>query len=149
MLLCGRVALKQYGSDGGLYIGWFDSKKRGHPPANILGVLIDGTTSTGPRFRGCAASSDPKAAHRQRDTAPLIAPDGKSHTWKIEYQPDADTGLGRLSVWLDDHKDAFTLPPEVRKAGATFDRFGLFVHEGGGRASRIYLDDLEYTAVEQ
>jgi hypothetical protein len=48
-------------------------------------------------------------------------------------------------VWLDDHKDSFPLPPELRKTGATFDRFGLFVHEGGGRASRVYVDDLEYT----
>ena len=36
--------------------------------------------------------------------------------------------------------------PEMRKAGAAFDRFGLFVHEGGGRVSRVYLDDLTYTA---
>lgn len=145
----GKVALMKYGSDGGVYIGWFDSRKRGHPPVNILGVLIDGTTSTGPRFRARVASTDPKEAHRQGDTAPRIAPDGSSHFWKLEYQPAADGGLGRVTVWLDDHKDAFTLPPELRKAGATFDRFGLFVHEGGGRASRIYLDDLEYTAAGQ
>ena len=141
----GKVALTQYGSDGGLYLGWFDSKKRGHPPANTLGIEITGTTSTGPRFRGFAASSDPKAAHRQRDTATLIAPDGASHAWKIDYQPDAEGGRGRLSVWLDGHEDTFVLPPELRKAGAAFDRFGLFVHEGGGRSSRIYLDDLTYT----
>lgn len=145
----GKVALTEYGQDSGVYVGWFDSKKRSHPPANILGVLIDGPTSTAPRFRACVASSDPKAAHRQYKTAPLIAPDGKSHTWKIEYQPDADDGRGRLTVWLDDKKDTFTLPPEVRKAGATFDRFGLFVHEDGGTALRIYLDDLEYTAAER
>jgi hypothetical protein len=48
----GKVVLPQYGPDGGLYLGWFDSRKRGYPPANILGVLIDGTTSGGPRFRG-------------------------------------------------------------------------------------------------
>lgn len=30
-----------------------------------------------------------------------------------------------------------------------FDRFGLFVHEGGGTASRVYLDDLEYSTAEQ
>ncbi len=113
---------------------------------NILGVGIEGATSSSPKFEARAASSDPKAAHRLGKTALRIAPDGKSHTWKIEYDPGAEGGRGRLTVWLDDHQDSFTLPPELRKAGATFDRFGLFVHEGGGRASRVYLDDLEYTA---
>ncbi len=143
----GRIALREYGSDSGVYLGWFDSAKRGHPPANILGVLIDGPTSAAPRFRGCVASSDPKVAtpHR-RETAAPIAPDGASRMWKITYQPDADDGRGRMTVWLDNHKDEFVLPPELRKVGATFDRFGLFVHEGGGTASRIYLDDLKYTA---
>jgi len=145
----GKVALTQYGSDGGLYFGWFDSKKRGHRPVNILGVLIEGSTSSAPSFRACAASSDAKSFLRRESTASRIAPDGKSHIWKIEYQPDADDGCGRLTLWLDDHKDSFTLPPELRKAGATFDRFGLFVHEGGGRASRIYLDDLNYTAANK
>jgi uncharacterized protein len=140
----GKIALERYGSDGGMYLGWFDSRKRGHPPANILGVLIDGTTSTGPRFRGFAASGDPKASMRARDTAPVIPPDGKPHTWKIDYDPAS----ARLAVWLDDRPDSFVLSPEMRKAGATFDRFGLFVHEGGGRASRIYVDDLEYTSAD-
>ena len=146
LVASGRLALKQYGSDGGLYIGWFNSRKRGYPPENILGVLIDGPTSTGPRFRGCAASSDSKIGHVQRDTAPPLAPNGTAHTWKMEYDPQADGGRGRLTVWLDDRHDAFTLPAALRQVGAVFDRFGLFVHEGGGRVSRIYLDDLEYSA---
>jgi hypothetical protein len=146
LVASGKVALERYGSDGGLYIGWFDSQKRGWPPANVLGVLIDGPTSTGPAFRGCAASSDPKLAHVQRETAPLIPPDGASHTWKIEYEPTAVGGRGRVTVWLDNSQDAFTLPDGVRKKGASFNRFGLFVHEGGGRASQVFFDDVEYTA---
>lgn len=142
----GKVALTEYGSDSGVYFGWFDSQKRGHPAANVLGVMIDGPTSTPPRFRGVVGSSDPKTGLLRRDTAAFIPPDGKSHTWKIEYDPGADEGRGRLTVWLGDRQDTFVLPTEVRKAGAAFDRFGLFVHEGGGTASRIALDDLQYTA---
>jgi hypothetical protein len=142
----GKVALKEYGSDGGMYVGWFDSHKRGYPPANILGVLIDGTTSSGPRFRGTVASSDPKLAHVQYETAPPLAPDAAAHTWKIEYAPNDAGGKGRLTVWLDDRSDSFVLPDGVRQRGATFDHFGLFVHEGGGRGSLVYLDDLKFTA---
>ncbi len=142
----GKVAVRQYGPDSGMYVGWFDSARRGWPPANILGVLIDGPGSN-PRFRACAASADPKVAlpYRRETTAP-IPPDGQSHLWKIEYHPESDGGQGRLTVWFDDHQDSFALPPGLRKAGAAFDRFGLFVHEGGGQASLIYLDDLTYTA---
>lgn len=48
-------------------------------------------------------------------------------------------------MWLDDREDSFPLTPELRKTGATFDRFGLFVHEGGGTSSRVFVDDLTYT----
>jgi hypothetical protein len=151
----GKVAVTRYGPDGGSYLGWFNSRKRGHPPADVLGILIDGPTSTGPRFRGCVTSSDPKLGqwrpgeNARGDTAALIPPDGRSHTWKIEYLPEADGGRGRMTIWLDDHKDSFTLPEGVRKRGAIFDRFGLFVHEVGGRASQVYFDDLEYTNAKE
>ncbi len=50
-----------------------------------------------------------------------------------------------MTVCLDEHQDSFTLPPGLRTQGATYDRFGLFTHEGGGSASRVFFDDLEYT----
>jgi WD40 repeat protein len=148
LVASGKVAVTQYGSDGGSYFGWFDSRKRGDPPANVLGVFIDGPTSTGPRFRARLGSSDARLGLCRYETAPLIPPDGRSHTWKIEYLPHADGGRGRMTVWLDDEKDSFVVPEEVRKRGAGFDRFGLFVHENGGRSSKVYLDDLEYTAAD-
>ena len=123
-----------------MYLGWFDAKKRGFPPANVLGVLIDGTGSR-PLFQGCAASADPKLSHVARKTGAPIPPDGAAHTWKLAYDPRADGGAGRLTVWLDDREDSFPLPPELR-------RFGLFVHEGGGTSSRVFVDDLTYTAAK-
>ncbi len=111
----GKIALTQYGPDGAAYLGWFDSTKRGHPPANVLGVLIEGPTSTGPRFRGCVASSDARLSQIQRDTAVLLAPDGAKRAWKIQYDPEAESGRGRLTVWLDDRKDSFVLPEGLRK----------------------------------
>jgi hypothetical protein len=145
----GKIALTEYGSDGALYIGFFDSAKRGHPPVNVLGVLIDGPTSTGPCFRGFLASADPKLALRRRDTALPIAPDGVSHTWRIEYRPETDGGQGRMTVRLDDREDSFLVPADFRKAGAVFNRFGLFVHEGGGRASRVFIDDVEFSIAKK
>jgi hypothetical protein len=145
LVASGRVCLKKYGSDGGCYFGWFHSNKRGYPPENLLGVLIDGTTSTGPRLQAVAASSDAKLSHVARDRAPLLSPDGQRHRFRIEYDPSA-ANHGRLTVWLDEHKHSVDLPQPLRTQGAVFDRFGLCVHEGGGRVSEIYVDELEYTA---
>ncbi len=39
----------------------------------------------------------------QRGKSVPLPPDGKSHTWRIEYGPQADGGQGRLTVWLDEH----------------------------------------------
>jgi hypothetical protein len=144
----GRIAVQRYGSDGAVSFGWFNSAKRGYPPANVLGILIDGPTSTGPRFEGLVGSSDSKLGHRQGNSAPLIAPDGKSHTWRIEYDPAGERGQGKMTIWLDEKPTSFALPAAVRKQGATFDRFGIFAHEGGGRACRVNWDDLEYTAAK-
>jgi WD40 repeat protein len=143
----GRVRHKLYGHDGGMYLGWFNSRRRGWPPENVLGVLIDGSTSSGPRLRGCIASADPKIAHCQWETAPPVSTDGATHSWKINYAPQADEGAGRLSVWIDDREDSFTVPGAVRRRGAEFDRFGLFVLEQGGRLSEVYFDDISYTAL--
>jgi hypothetical protein len=142
----GKVSLVEYAPDGGAYIGWFDaSERRGYPPKNILGILVEGPTSTGPALRGAVASADPKLGHVQKETAPRIRADGKPHTWKIEYRPDGAGGRGEVTVWLDDQRDSIALPEGLRKRGAALNRFGLFVYEGGGHRTELYLDDLEYT----
>jgi hypothetical protein len=49
-------------------------------------------------------------------------------------------------VSLDGETAVLALPPEARKQNAQFDRFGLAVYEGGGQWSRVFIDDLQYTA---
>jgi hypothetical protein len=142
----GRIALNRYGPDGAFCIGWFNNRGRGYPPADVLGFLVDGPTGTGPSLRGMAAPGDARLAHIERESPLLVPPDGASHTWRIDYDPAADGGRGRVSLWLDDRLASFSLPAGLREHGATFDRFGLFSWEGGGRSSIVYLDDLQYTA---
>jgi hypothetical protein len=146
LVASGKLAGTRYESDGDPYIGWLDSRKRGFPPANVLAVFIDWPTSTGLRLQAYVGSPDPKLFHRPNETTARIPADGSRNTWTIEYLPDADGGPGRMTVWLDGRQDTFAVPEAVRKQGAAFDRFGLFVHENGGRSCSIYLDDLEHTA---
>jgi hypothetical protein len=46
----------------------------------------------------------------------------------------------------DPHSERRGAKVAARKQGASFDRFGIAVYEGGGQFSRTHLDDLEYTA---
>jgi len=69
------------------YVGWFDFQKRGFPPANVLGVLVDGTTSATRAFKA-APPRDPKLAHvaarrarRSRPTVPRTP--GRSLTIRV------------------------------------------------------------------
>ena len=90
---------------------------------------------------------DAKLSHCQWDTAPPIPTDGTSHTWKIDYDPGADDGRGRLTVWLDDRKDSFPAPRVVASGGEVLQIApGLSVQDGACLL-RLYFDDLEYTSV--
>jgi len=144
LVASGKMALTERGSEAGFYLGWFNSKERGYPPKNLIGVFAEGPNSTGSMFRPIYASSDPKLADTLK-RATVIDPFGKTYEWRIEYDPKAADGKGELKVSLGGETAVLTLTPEARKQNAQFDRFGLAVYEGGGQWSKVFFDDLEYT----
>ncbi len=99
-----------------------------------------------------------------------IKKDGTRYHWTLDYDPQAAGGNGRFTFTLqsDTHKtedygalpedsqqeakarfpatNTFTvdLPPELRKEGATFDRFGICNATKSGGAMTMYFGDLEY-----
>jgi hypothetical protein len=99
-----------------------------------------------------------------------IKTDGTRYRWTLDYDPQAAGGNGRFTFTLhsDTHKTedygpllenfqkealarfpnttTFTvdLPPEMRKEGATFDRFGLCNMTKAGGALPMYFGDLEF-----
>ena len=79
---------------------------------------------------------------RQGDFSPHAA----HRTFTFDYDPRANNGIGRVIVTLDGEVPfTLDLKPEQRKAGATFDRFGLMSFRRGGKFSILYFDDLTYT----
>jgi hypothetical protein len=73
-------------------------------------------------------------------------PDRRRRRFTFDYDPAADKGVGRVTVSLDGKPESFRLTPEMRKSGATFNRFGLANMRRGGHSVEFYLDDLSYTA---
>ncbi len=141
----GRIVMRAAGVDSALLLGWFNSLTAiGAPPANFLGVLIEGPSRVGHYFRpACASSAN---AVQIMEHGPLLYPDGTPHAWRIAYEPAGANGNGSLRAQLDDTSVVLELTPQVLKDNAAFDRFGCLSLQRGGLFVEAYLDDIEYTA---
>lgn len=148
----GTVAFTGQGSDSGVWLGWFDSadkrsrtKTEGEQrPKNFLGILIEGPSRIGHYFRqGYRASN---ADGVIAETGPVIHPNGKVHRWSMRYDPKGAGGNGRIDLTFDGQELKLDLREQDRKAGAAFDRFGLFNVQEGGHYVEVYFDDLTFTS---
>jgi len=151
----GRLSLVSAASDSGVYLGWFDSasKQANDTPEhearqpNYLALLVEGPSRIGHYVRPGFGLQD--RTGRTADGAdgwPVIRPDGRIHTWELNYRPDAKTGGGEISVAFDGAKKAFPVSAAERKRGARLNRFGLFNHQAGGHQVEIYLDEFRLTS---
>jgi hypothetical protein len=148
----GKLAFTGAGSDSAIYIGWFDAESKRNkstpehvePQKNLLGIIIEGPSRIGHYFRPGYWTST--GAGGAAESGPVIRPDGQSHDWSIDYDPDGNGGSGRITVQFDSKKQMLDLGPGQKKSGGTFDRFGILNCQSGGHYVEVYLDDLEYTA---
>jgi hypothetical protein len=141
----GKVILRVGAPDSDMYLGWFNSADKEHPPAaagHFVGVHVGGPTRVGHYFRPVLTTG--KGTHAKTERGPVLTP-GKVFDWSIVYDPAANGGLGAIQVTLGTESVTLPLKRGQKADGATFDRFGLFTSDIGGQQVRIYLDDLKYT----
>jgi len=138
----GRVAFTRGSTDSGVYLGWFNAATRGEPPANFVGLVIEGPTRVGHYFR--VAYGTAEGAAGVAETGPLIRPDGSPHRWTLSYDPSGNDGAGTLRATLDGVPVALDLAPGHKAQGATLTHFGMFTMGRGGHHMTIYFDDLRY-----
>ena len=76
---------------------------------------------------------------------------GRRYEWTLNYDPDANNGGGQFTYTLsgfDRDKDpidspiSVDLPPGFKKAGATFNRFGIVNTRKAGGSLAFYMNDL-------
>jgi hypothetical protein len=150
----GTICFTDGMTDAAAYFGYFnrdnqvapfDPKRSDDfsPVANTLGVTIADSSAVGYYFMAQASSSERAVV---RKACEVFTPEMRRRRFSFSYDPKANEGVGRITVVLDDRKYEFDLTREQRKAGATFNRFGLANVRSGGHSVEFYLDDLTYTA---
>jgi hypothetical protein len=149
LVASGTIAFHGAGSDSGVYLGWFNAETKKDPtvkeqevPRNILAILIEGPSRVGHYFRPEVRTANGLGIAAGDGT--VIRPDGKPHQWELRYAPQAD-GSGRVTVTFDGAEQTITLKAEDRRAGASFDRFGIFNLQTGGHFVDIAVDDVRFT----
>src|ERR1044071_2833174 len=155
----GKVSMIRGVSDSTASIGFYDSKwslqqnpsQEQSIPMNYLGINIEGPSSEGfffyPVYR--VHGEDARAYNYRLERALRIYPDGKSHDWVLEYEPDGANGNGRINLQFDSARCVLELAPGAKKIGATFDRFGICTPWIDGNSVTAYFDDLEYTCSQE
>jgi hypothetical protein len=161
----GTLALSQTEGGSGAFFGWFNSKQSegGGRPVSSLGFHFDGERGGGRlavRLIGrtneaCGTFVTPFVPGKYRPTP--IRNDGTRYAWTLDYDPDANAGLGQFRVTVrgngTTHEEwegkEFTvnLPPGLRQHGATFDRFGLMNATKPGGVMTIHFADLRKQGV--
>ncbi|HEX2747787.1 MAG TPA: hypothetical protein VHM91_07305, partial [Verrucomicrobiales bacterium] len=151
----GRVAVLRAVSDSTASIGFYHSihsmksnpSQKNATPMDYLGINIEGPSSEGFFFYPvCRPHGDDSAVYGyDGGKAPRIYPDGKSHEWRLRYDPAAAGGAGEITVQLDAQSCRMKLPPDFQLTGADFDRFGICTPWVDGNSVTVYFDDLVYT----
>jgi hypothetical protein len=158
----GTFALTSSSAGSGLFFGWFNAQQPdgGGRPMNSLGLNFDGERKGGRLAvrlisgtnRSCGTFITPFIPGKFRPTP--IRNDGTRYTWTLRYEPQANEANGRFQFTIKSNSDkpepfegkvfSVDLPAGLKKAGATFDRFGLMNTTKPGSALTIYFADLEH-----
>ncbi|HZL88002.1 MAG TPA: hypothetical protein VFB96_06460 [Pirellulaceae bacterium] len=156
LMASGKIAMRRGVSDSTTLFGFYSSSRSMRQnesqsdglPESVLGIHIEGPSSDGFRFYPVlrAGGGSRFANFRQ---APVIYPDGRSHDWRLEYDPTAAGGRGRITLWLDGNSSALDLTEDDRSGDITFDRFGIVTSWIDGNSQDVYWDDVTYAVGQE
>ncbi len=140
-------------------VGFFNSSGQGWRPKDFVGFRLAGSnepdgalvelgygTSTGAAggvFLKSNGSHDGLVKDIDHGRMLRIAPGSTRHSFSCAYDPAGSGGRGEIALAIDGRTWSLPLREGHRKAGAAFDRFGIFNQQIPGRAMVVYFDDLE------
>ncbi len=153
----GKVAMNRGVSDSTTLFGFYNStdsmrsndSQSDSLPESVIGIHIEGPSRDGFRFYPVLRVKEGGSQFGRVSDFPLIHPDGRSHDWAMEYDPQGAGGKGRITVSLDRRSNTFDLSPGDKSRGTTFDRFGIVSSWIDGNSQEVYWDDVSYTVAQQ
>jgi hypothetical protein len=157
LLASGKIAMTRAVSDSTTLFGFYhsqssmrrnDSQSNG-VPESVLGIHIEGPSSEGFKFYPVLHAKGRGTSYGEPRQFSTIYPDGTSHDWKIQYDPQGSGGRGQVTVTLDGKTKSFDLRDGDKAAQTTFDRFGIVTSWIDGNSQDVYWDDLVYTCEQK
>jgi hypothetical protein len=150
----GTICFTDGMTDAAAYFGYFnrdnqmetfsgDNSDAGYPMRNMMGITIADASSVGYYLTPLVSASNREGVNSSWD---VFTPDRRRRRFSFEYDPDANDGIGRVTITLDRNEHVLDLTREMRESGAVFNRFGLANVRRGGNSVEFYLDDLTYNA---
>ena len=149
----GKIAIRRGVSDSTTLFGFYNSNESMRSnesqsnglPESVVGIHIEGPSSEGFLFYPVLRTNGGGSQFGSPREFPSILPNGKSHEWSMDYNPDGADGKGRITVTLDGRSNAFDLNAGDKERGTTFDRFGIVTSWIDGNSQDVYWDDVSYT----
>ncbi len=149
----GKIALHRGVTDSTTLFGFFhhehsvfvhDSQKSGLP-RDVLGFHVEGPSRVGFTLYPVYRTDGEILGTGYREGIPVVYPDGASHDWALDYDPNGAEGNGEIVLTFGGQEIRTALEPGAKEEGAMFTRFGFVTPWIDGNGQVIYLDDLEYT----
>lgn len=151
----GKVSFHRGVSDSTTHIGFFhstdsvrvSSAQASGVPENFIGATIEGPSAEGFFFYPTYNTDiENQGSGGNRGSGNLyIYPNGASHNWSFDYNPDGAGGLGQIIVTLDGQQAIMNLASGDKNLGAHFNRFGIVTTQIDGNGQTVYFDDLTYS----
>lgn len=149
----GKIVLRRAVSDSTTLFGFFHAQhsmevheaQNSATPRDFLGFAVEGPSSEGFYVYPVYRNHGDGESHGYPNRPPRIYPDGKPHSFVLDYDPKAGSGRGEITFSLDGQTVTLVLGPEVVAAGAHFDRLGLVTPWIDGNGQGVYFDDLDFT----
>jgi hypothetical protein len=153
----GRFAVTADDGASGVLFGWFNQNSRGWRTPNSLAMRLDGNGPDrgyilfyeyGTQNYLAGGGGAFEGPRYQTTRTPWFKPDGTSHTWTLEYDPDGANGDGLIKFTVDDRKYEVAFDPGHKADGAVFDRFGIWNAQTTGGGMELFFDDVEVDGVK-
>ena len=152
----GKISFHRGVSDSTVHLGFFHNtdsvrvsqQQATSTPEDFLGVTVEGPSSEGFYFYPSYSSDGEgqgSGGNRGLGTQPYIYPNGATHNWTLNYDPNGNGGTGQIVVTLDGQQAVMNLDAAHRNIGGHFNRFGFITPHIDGNGQTVFIDDITYT----